>query len=218
MRLVGCTPTGQRARLSRAVKGRLAQQDGFTLAEQLVALLFMGFLCMVVAAGITASVRVNERITTTTRANTMLQEAVTEINYQLEYSQAVLLDAGEGDGYSEDKAIVFSNGAWVFQSPSTNAAASLVTADEGILLVAYGTVEGQGGSYTATPRPEADAVIVANRDTLQVAFSEGGEPAYDSSTNSWTYILEVRLAKTGKTLRSDSITVRRANKVPEGNE
>lgn len=106
----------EKAGFSHTVRVRLHDTSGVILAEQLVSILFIGLLCVAVAAGIGAAMTSYVHITQQTDAQQILMRAIDEIDGELVYARDV---AGES-----------------FVSPTTHTEVVLTADERGIVLVA----------------------------------------------------------------------------------
>lgn len=140
---------GQRRSVAKAragVRVRLHDTRGFLLAEQLVSIVFIGLLCVAVAAGLTAALSAYQAITKQTDAQQMLARAVDEVNGELAYARS-------------------SDGAQ-FVSSTTNTVVQMVSTDEGIALqrvgsssnpeVLVGTAKGLSPAFESGPTYDSD--------------------------------------------------------------
>lgn len=72
-----------------ALTQRLRDTRGFMLAEQLVSIIFIGLLCIAVAAGLGAAMSSYAKITLQTQADAMLSQAVEVVSNELVYALGV---------------------------------------------------------------------------------------------------------------------------------
>lgn len=98
---------------------RLKNTQGFMLAEQLISIVFIGLLCIAIAAGLGAAMSAYANITTQTSADTLLSQAVEVVSDQLAFAQGDCAAAG---------------GSASFVSASTHTAVSLSAQDGAIVL------------------------------------------------------------------------------------
>lgn len=98
---------------------RLRNQQGFMLAEQLVSVVFIGLLCIVVAAGLGAAMTAYGNITKQTRADSMLSDTVELVSDQLGFAQGAV----SADGVSA-----------TFVSATTHTQVQLLSTEAGIIL------------------------------------------------------------------------------------
>lgn len=106
-----------------AAAARLRDTRGFMLGEHVLSIVFLGLLCIAIAAGLSAALSSYAAITKQTKADAMLARAVEEVSDQLTYALSV-----EGS----DARIVLDNPSFV--SPSTKASSRIVSNDAGIVL------------------------------------------------------------------------------------
>lgn len=85
MRLV-CENTHRRGAFLRS---RLYDTHGFTLAEQLISILFLGLLCVVIGVGLNAALQAYRVANESTRANELLARAVEEVSDELAFARSV---------------------------------------------------------------------------------------------------------------------------------
>ena len=76
---------GTRPKLCR----RLHDTRGFTLAEQLISIVFLGLLCVVIAVGLNAAFQSYRLANESTRANELLTRAVEEVGDELAFASSV---------------------------------------------------------------------------------------------------------------------------------
>lgn len=111
------------ASFRHALRARLRDQRGFMIAEQLISIIFIGLLCVIVAAGLGAAMSVYGRITTQTQADSMLSQAVEVVSDELVYALEV-----EGDGAQSDGNPLY------FTSATRHETAVLQSREDGIWL------------------------------------------------------------------------------------
>lgn len=109
------------AAFHRAFYARLRDTRGFMIAEQLISIIFIGLLCVIVAAGLGAAMSVYGRITTQTQADSMLSQAVEVVSDELVYALGV------------------EDGSVAFVSATRHENATLRSDEQGIWLEAAGT-------------------------------------------------------------------------------
>ena len=76
---------GARPKLCR----RLHDTRGFTLAEQLISIVFLGLLCVVIAVGLNTAFQSYRLANESTRANELLTRAVEEVGDELAFASSV---------------------------------------------------------------------------------------------------------------------------------
>lgn len=146
----------------------LRDTRGFMLAEQLVSIIFIGLLCIVVTAGLSAAMSAYSSITTQTKADALLAEAVEKVSDELVYSLEVLNDEEvqhfpefnsaslrERVGFNKEKD---ARGIWLNRN---GPALLLVSAENNIVPIL------------------ADLVY-------------NGPTSEDALANSWTFTIEIR--------------------------
>lgn len=102
---------------------RLRDTRGFMIAEQLISIIFIGLLCVAVAAGLGAAMSSYSRITLQTQADALLSQAVEQVSDELVYALEV-----EGDGVQSDGNPLY------FTSATRHETAVLQTREDGIWL------------------------------------------------------------------------------------
>lgn len=75
--------------LFKKIQHRLASTKGFTLAETLVSVIFLGLLCLAIGAGTSAALSAQGTISTQNYSNQLLARSIQEINDELAYSLSV---------------------------------------------------------------------------------------------------------------------------------
>ena len=176
---------------------RLRDSRGFMLAEQLVSIIFIGLLCVVVAAGLGAALSAYGNITAQANADNLLLRSVQVISDQLAFSQ-------EPDGTT-------------FVSSSENVRGSLQNAQAGAgIEFSYSyKVKEPGKEEERT----ASTLLVPSKTNgngtveFSVSFPGDGAPKYDRATNTWTYTVNVEDASK-KQLAIQNITVKRVMAAP----
>lgn len=102
---------------------RLRDTRGFMIAEQLISIIFIGLLCVAVAAGLGAAMSSYSRITLQTQADALLSQAVEQVSDELVYALEV-----EGDGVQSDGNPLY------FTSATRHETVVLQTREDGIWL------------------------------------------------------------------------------------
>lgn len=145
-----------------ALNSRLRDTHGFMLVEQLVSIIFIGLLCIVVAAGLGAAMSAYGSITKQTRADAMLSQAVELVSDELVYALEV-----EGDGAQDAENVLY------FTSATRHEIAALQSDERGIWLNAQGE--------QALLAPAKDA-LVPSLDKLE----------YQSSSGTWSFLIQIK--------------------------
>lgn len=141
---------------------RLRDTRGFMLAEQLVSIIFIGLLCIVVAAGLQAAMSAYASITTKTAADTLLSQAVERVSDELAYSLSV-----EEDGSFP-----------AFVSSTVNETVQFYSPENGEFNdIRFATNSGRQETLIAA---QGDLVPVLDRLT------------YSSSTNTWDFSIAIK--------------------------
>ena len=150
------------ARLREHMRTRLRDTRGFMLAEQLVSVIFLGLLCVVVAAGLGAALSAYGNITKQTRADALLSQAVELVSDELVYALSV-----EGGGSFPAFVSATQNETMQFYSP-----------DSGVM----------NGIMFATDSGSSLALVPA-RDGLVPALEQ---LSYDESAGTWSFLVQVK--------------------------
>ena len=159
-------PSARRLALSKCAAARLSarlrDERGFMLAEQLVSVVFIGLLCVAVAAGLGAAMAAYGAITATSNANMLLSETIQQVNDELAFS------------------ISAEDGTASFVSATTRTPVTVASGDEGIVLSPTQTgaapimlvaeTNGLRPSFTSAPVYQA----ATNTWTYAVAVNDGG--------------------------------------------
>lgn len=107
----------------KALAERLRDTRGFMIGEQLISIIFIGLLCIAVAAGLHAAMNSYSKITLQTQADAMLLNAVEVVSDELVYALEV-----EGSGDMSDENPLY------FTSATRHETAALQTREDGIWL------------------------------------------------------------------------------------
>lgn len=148
-------PIAFRSRLA----ARLRDTRGFMLAEQLISVIFIGFLCVIVAAGLGAALSAYGSITASSNANMLLSQAVQEVSDELAFSLSANSDGS-------------------FVSETTRASATMSSDDRGIIVtdgsgtdtVLVAPKNGLTPKFTSAPSYDAGA----NTWTFTIVINSGG--------------------------------------------
>lgn len=127
---------------------KLQDTHGFVLAEQVISIVFLGLLCVVIGAGLTAAFQSYRMANESTRAHELLTRAVAEVSDDLAFAHSI-------EGTGADCAYV---------SPTTNTLVRLGNDEtgKGIVLV------------TATPKSEPAAGVPGTDTKVDSSGSSGG--------------------------------------------
>lgn len=186
----------------RSLCARVCDTRGFMLAEQLVSVIFIGLLCILVAAGLSAAMSAYGSITTQTRANNLLSNTIQIVSDQLVFSQ-------DPDSATSQ-----------YTSGSEHVRGTLQNANNGIeLSYTYDVVDENGNKGTKTgttqlvsPKQESQG----SAPILSVGFVSGKEPQYNANSNTWTYSVQVSQSGSGTVLvTQNDITVSRVMAAPQ---
>lgn len=222
-------------RVASAVFVKVRDDKGFALAEQLLSVVFLGLLCIVIAAGLNAAMQAYRTANESTRANELLARAVQEVGDELAFS----LSAEAGDDGP------------VFVSPTTKTPVKLGNAagGGGIALIeqasgttsAAGTADspsvtnpadiahaaGMAGTAGATNAadtagaPSETLLVASSLDPMQsdadsralvVAISNvtyNADPHDNGSSGTFSFHIDVKLGKEGRILAGTDMTVAR---------
>lgn len=153
-------PTRPRFRPLASIRARLHDTRGFMLGEQLVSVIFIGLLCIVVAAGMGAAMSAYADITRQTQADMMLSQVVEVVSDELTYAQ--------DDGEAGTLGAAPDGNSATFISPTLHAKADMLVDGSGIVL-----------------REKSKGVV-----TVLVAAADGMRPsvsfALDADKKTWT--------------------------------
>lgn len=137
------------------------------IAEQLISIIFIGLLCIAVAAGLGAAMSSYSRITLQTQADALLSQAVEQVSDELVYALEV-----EGDGAQSDGNPLY------FTSATRHETAVLQSrAEDGIWLNAAG----------------AQSQLVSVKDGLSPTLSD---LSYDATAGTWTFRITIERGTT----------------------
>lgn len=150
------------------LRARLRDTRGFMLAEQLVSIVFIGLLCVMVAAGLTAAMSAYASITAQTKADALLAQAVERVSDEMAFA----LSVESGDAPKKDP---------LFVSGSRNELGMLASDSRGIWFQA-------DSANHVLLVPAQDGFVPSLKDVVyyRIASSEGAVPA-----DTWTYRIEV---------------------------
>lgn len=147
---------------------KLRSEDGFTLAELLVSVVFIGLLCIVISVGLGAALSAYGTVTQESNTHQLMARTTQEINDELAFSLSIDADNK------------------TYESPSSRTLVTLVnsTDNNGIAIRGLGI----GGVALDA---EGEAVLVPGVDGLVPRFAEGKAPTYNKSNNTWSYTIEI---------------------------
>lgn len=148
--------TSCRSRLA----ARLRDTRGFMLAEQLVSVIFIGFLCVVVAAGLGAALSAYGSITTSSNASMVLSQAVQEVSDELSFSLSASPDGSFVSETTRAPATMDSDGSGIVMK-STTGTTVLIPSKNG-LTPGFSSVP----SYDASSNTWTFAITVKNGDAI----------------------------------------------------
>lgn len=157
-----------------SVRSRIHSTQGFTLAEQLISILFLGLLCIVIGVGLNAALQAYRVANESTRANELLARAVEEVSDELAFARSV--DAPGNDP--------------VYVSSVTKTPVRLGNASDGKGIALVAASSDAGGNAEQTPR-----VLVASSHGLIVEISEvafNGNQGDNNKQSTWNYRIEVK--------------------------
>lgn len=163
----GCNAKGIRLLLA----SRLRDTRGFMIAEQLISIIFIGLLCIAVAAGLGAAMSSYSRITAQTQADALLSQAVEQVSDELVYALEV-----EADGVqTEDNPLYFT-------SATRHETAVLQTREDGIWLNCSAAARLAPTKDGLTPQL-SELSYDADADTwsFRIAIQSGGSTLADTA-------------------------------------
>lgn len=157
----------------RTLRSRLRDTRGFMLAEQLVSIIFIGLLCVVIAAGLTAALSAYSNITRQTNADNLLARTVEEVSNEFAYALTVegTKDIEVQEPYSEIR----------FTSGSHREIMSLINSEAGRGIQSVT----DSGKY-ANLVPPQHGLTATLQDVKYYRMASGGLPA-----GTWTFRVEV---------------------------
>lgn len=120
--------------LSARLAARLRDERGFMLAEKLASIVFIGLLCLVVAAGLGAALSAYGGITASSNANMLLARTVQEVNDELAFSLEADASGSFVSATTRASATLGSDADGIVMTPTENpnSAAVLVAATNGL--------------------------------------------------------------------------------------
>lgn len=164
-----------------SICARLRDTRGFMLAEQLISIIFIGFLCVVVAAGLGAALSAYGSITQQANANNLLARSVELVSDELVYATSV-------------EAIPGSNVSFpAFVSYAQHETVQFYGPEDGVSVsgIAYGT---ETASRTLVPAQGSLVPVLA-------------ELTYNEPSGEWTFQVDVN--ESNVTVASATMTVKR---------
>ncbi|MEF9925630.1 MAG: hypothetical protein RR757_03745 [Raoultibacter sp.] len=167
-------------RLRCAAAKRLSDTRGFMLGEQLISIVFLGMLCLVVAAGTGAAMSNYTAITQAATCQAVTDDAIARINAELQFAQDPVWD----DSLQE----------WHFTSANRGAVRMRTDYDP------MGSGAPQGIVLQEKMPAGQDKTIetLAARSGLYVPLLKGGGIHYDPATKLWSYQLVVLKCEPGQ--------------------
>ncbi|MEG0682303.1 MAG: hypothetical protein RR434_02135 [Raoultibacter sp.] len=167
-------------RLRCAAAKRLGDQRGFMLGEQLISIVFLGMLCLVVAAGTGAAMSNYTAITQAATCQAVTDDAIARINAELQFAQDPVWDASLQE--------------WHFTSANRGAVRMRTDYDP------MGSGAPQGIVLQEKMPAGQDKTIetLAARSGLHVPLLKGGGIHYDPATKLWSYQLVVLKCEPGQ--------------------
>lgn len=176
-----------RFRSSRLV-ARLRDTHGFMLGEQLVSIIFIGLLCIVVAAGLSASMSVYVTIREQTLADNLLVRAVETVSDEFAFAESV-----EGD---DD--VLYDDGITFVSSSQQQSVTLLGHQTQGIYLML------QGNAVLLVPAQ--DGLVPSVTD---VAYYRKGDSTQGIPARTWVFTVNVSRASGGDPVASTTMKVQR---------
>ena len=149
--------TAFRSRLT----ARLRDTRGFMLAEQLVSVIFIGFLCVVVAAGLGAALSAYSGITTSSNANMLLSQAVQEVSDELVFSLSAKTDGSFVSETTRTSVTMSSDDRGIIVTDGSGAGTVLVAPKNG-LTPKFSSVP----SYSAGTNTWTFTIVINNGDSV----------------------------------------------------
>lgn len=144
-----------------SLRSCLRDTRGFMIAEQLISIIFIGLLCIAVAAGLGAAMTAYSGITMQTQADAMMSQAVEIVSDELVYALEASDDASFVSATRHEGAKLDSDaqGIWL---DASGARACLVQAENGLTpnleSLSYAT---DAGTWTFRITVESGASVLA---------------------------------------------------------
>lgn len=161
-------------RRGASARSRLCDTHGFTLAEQLVSILFLGLLCVVIGVGLNAALQAYRVANESTRANELLARAVEEVSDELAFARSV--DVSGSDP--------------VYVSSVTKTPVQLGNDPNGRgIILAPAAIDGVGSDT------QEAQILVASSHGLVVEISDVAfidNQGDNDKRNTWNYRIEVK--------------------------
>lgn len=162
-------------------KDKLRSTAGFTLAEQLISMIFIGLLCIAVGTGISVAMNTFGKVNDQTNADQLLMRTIQEVNSELAYSESVEA----------------ASGTYSYISPSSGTRVTLASDSRGIVI--KGTDIGGTGVNEVVLVPTANDMVPSFKSL-----------SYQNTNNTWQYTVSIaRTGSPTSTLAEQSMTVAR---------
>lgn len=179
----------------RTLRSRLRDTRGFMLAEQLVSIIFIGLLCVVIAAGLTAALSAYSNITLQTNADNLLTRTVEAVSDEFAFALSV-----EGDDDVVEDEVYYVSAAYhelgVLMSPE------LADAVNGGIYLNCDS----GQQYKVVPAAHGLIPQLENVVYYRNAATVDGKKI---PANTWTFDIKIVQTVGGTPLASTSMTVQR---------
>lgn len=117
----------------KAARARLHDTSGFVLAEQLVSIVFIGLLCVAVAAGLSAAFAAYANITQQADAQQMIVRSIGEVNGELVYSRDISHDRFVSATTHTEVWLTSDEGGIVLDAVDGSASTVLVGGSDGLV-------------------------------------------------------------------------------------
>ena len=186
-------------KLVRTLRDRVGDTRGFTLAEQLVSIVFLGLLCVVIGVGLNAALNAYRVANESTRANELLTRAVEEVSDELAFAPSV-------EGSDSKDPITIADCKFVSPTLKRPVVIGNDPNGGGITLVLQEREKGADGTVS-TPFPR---VLVASSHGLTVQISDVAFNVNKDNNNyqyTWNYTIAVTLQGSSSVIASTSMTV-----------
>lgn len=183
----------------RPLSRRLSSTDGFTIAEQLVTVIIVGFVTIAVVAGIGVAMNAFNDIRNVTDANAVLSNTTTAVTDELRFATGV-----------EQQETADGHDVWAYDSTVRGYRLYLADSVDGITLNAIDAPSEAGGSTSFTTTGSSALPIAQTGTASGVSYlSHLDSLSYDDATHTWTCSLSVTDGT--RTVRSGSFTVQAVN-------
>lgn len=184
------SPTANKSHPMSALRAKLRDTCGFTLAEQLISIVFLGLLVVVIGVGLNAAFQSYRLANESTRANELLTRAVEEVSDELAFAVSV-------EGAGPDPTYV---------SSTTKTPVKIGNAADGS-GIALSPQKKNSESDASTPAP---SLLVASSHELTVEILKvefNNDQADNGKRNTWDFEIGVKQQGSSAVIASTTMTV-----------